>query len=281
MQRLLLAGPAITVAEVVFLAVAISLLLLVPAVFAVVDRRRQALAVRPSPVSELPALTPSPSAETFESQGQGSEAQTEEAWTPWPVAPPPPSMDPWHPDETAAPVPAAAPTTVTTVLRETPSEPMTPRCEPPLESPPSWGAITEWRDPAQRYAALPPLPENEPQNSNVRTRLEVLREVSLGTWPGVIASFPPTVRTVWEEGARAYRAWHAHISQLEVPLPEGMASYALGRVESDENKLRLHFLVFDHLWPTQPDEARAVLIIDLDRHRGPLACAMVRPVLTR
>jgi hypothetical protein len=60
-----------------------------------------------------------------------------------------------------------------------------------------------------------------------------------------------------------------------------MASYALGRVESDENKLRLHFLVFDHLWPTQPDEARAVLIIDLDRHRGPLACAMVRPVLTR
>lgn len=270
MNQLLVSAPAITMAEAVFLVAAVTLLLAVPAGLAwVEDRRRRP---EPEPTYQAGAEVGSGAATAAVGNTVADAAPPEPPWSPWPVAPPAPSVDPWHPnEELTSPMTHAATNethAATTHARMSIDEPTAN----PQHSPtaPPFGAVQSWRTATERYAMLAALPTPEPSGEPTGC-LESLREITLATWPGPVTAMPPEVQSVWTAGQTAFATWKSRVCQLQLAIAEEVMSYCLARVETDGVVVRLHFLLFDQLWPTQPEEARAVAVVDIEPLRGPLA----------
>ncbi|GIW42997.1 MAG: hypothetical protein KatS3mg077_0279 [Candidatus Binatia bacterium] len=268
MQRLLLTEPAITVGEVLFVAAALLLLFFIPAAAAFANRRQYRSRMEPVPLSA------SPSAELPQESLRSETSESDVAWLTWPVNGPPPSFDPWHPEEESI---GSTPKRLQT--QEDAGQVVKASSfgeSSDLALPPALGAIREWPSACGRYRLLPPLPLS-PEGG--QGSLEALRQISLPTWPVGMEEWPAENREIWGRGLALYRQWQANFVTLALPLPAHSRSYAIGRVETDGQVYRVHVLLFDELWPLEPDEALAVCVFDLDPERGLLAYAVL-PAIT-
>jgi hypothetical protein len=78
------------------------------------------------------------------------------------------------------------------------------------------------------------------------------------------------LQQVWQQGERLAATFDRAISTTPLLLPEQMLAAALGGVETDGRLFRLHFLLFDDLWPTDPAQSRAEGVFEIDPANGVL-----------
>lgn len=273
MEQVILSAPAITLAEALFLSFAVVVILSIPAAAAWANSR--AARQRIEPTFGI-ALEP-PIAGALPEGAQKTSA--EPAWLEWPVSPPVPSFDPWHPEVEQE---RASTTTEGTALPPGASLQATTEGGGTIPDkqniPPRIGAILEWYTPAGRYSSLPELFLTASETPT--TSLEDLRVVSLATWPGMPGGWPAEVRDLWAQGVEISKKWQSSLLHLAVPLPPGSETYTLARIETDGARFRFHFLIFDQLWPSHMDEAAAICIVDVDPERGPFSWCVVPPIVT-
>ncbi|GBD25721.1 hypothetical protein HRbin30_01045 [bacterium HR30] len=273
MERLIFTAPAVTLGELVFVAVAVVLVLFIPLLIGWVNARAASALAQPSIEPEIGATT-----KGTEMPPVAWQAAPESPPLEWPVSPPAPSLDPWHPDEdvaaygTTSELPARFQPANVAMQENNQANAPQPSLPPPL------GAIRDWLAPSGQYTSLPAVFVSESEGAN--TRLEDLRHVTLATWPGVARAWPAEVHELWERGLRLYERWKSSLLSLSLPLPAESRSYTLARIETDGSLFRFHILVFDQLWPTQLDEALAVCVIDVRPEQGPVSWCVVPPVVT-
>jgi hypothetical protein len=227
MERLLLSGPSLTLAEVLVVAAAFAFLLFTPLAFRFAAARRRPsapelaaleLAAQEKPAEGVPAVGAGTSVAGAPQTALGKAPSDEELW---PTSAPPPSFDPWHPEEaqppdaTAAAAAAAARVGEAAVTAEALDERAVPAGLSVVQ-PASTGPAEESRSAAAIEA--PPL---VPELSKAAERVEVQRSEPLGS---AQSSAERGERA--EEGATEHALPSAELGELPVrtvtvlePLP--------------------------------------------------------------
>ena len=282
MDRWLLSGPSLTLEEVAVVLAALLFLTFTPLVFRLVEERRrreerlEALAAE-SVTGVSPATrsleAEAPSAPLRASEGPElrpslREAATREAGLEedllWPTTPPPPSLDFWHPDlegETTTTPPSERSATAgaaregelahTTAAHDehrrlSAAPPAAAEASSTRESalPPSEPA-EETVAPVRELPALPPLPAPA---GRTFTLLE-LRRATLPSWPPPSDLRSPQAYGIWRTAEELLQRFSRPLLEHPLSAPCSVASFSLGRVETDGTRYRVHLWLFAELWP--------------------------------
>lgn len=268
--------PVITQPEIAVVILTAIFLCLAPAMFAWSDarqRRRELLAATKAAAAaaavRAPGLAPDWSSEAsfptdaaFTGVAESTAAEAPVAPAEFAESPPPPSA------------PAEAPATEAATFRLAPSEPLVAPpipIEPPAAAVPAEPAASPLLSdalPVRQVASFAPAPAA--MEWRERCQLIELRQARLADWP------PPAVRgdsellRIWQEGERLAGNFDRAISTTPLSVPVAVQAAALGAVETDARVYRLHFLLFDDLWPNAPDQARAAAVFEVDPGSGVL-----------
>jgi hypothetical protein len=144
----------------------------------------------------------------------------------------------------------------------------------PSAAPPPPVSIVSDRMPVARVVAFddPPLVT---AGGEVCQLIE-LRQARLPEWPPSAVRADAASEALWESGERLAARFDRAISTTELHVPAPMQSNALGGVVTDGRLFRLHFLLFDELWPTEPGQAQAEVVFEIDPELGPTRSWIVK-----
>lgn len=109
-----------------------------------------------------------------------------------------------------------------------------------------------------------------PSEWSQRCELIEMRQARLPDWPPAFVRHAEDLRRLWEEGERLAAKFDRVISTADLAVPQQMQAAALAGVETDGRLYRLHFLLFEDLWPGAAAEARARAVFEVDPQSGPV-----------
>jgi hypothetical protein len=258
MDRFLTHLPVITRMEVAVVAATVLFLCITPVLLAWSDARRRRRAMRREQALAVPTHVSPVSPDFASTTGEASErlsdlpvrepAMPELAAAdarPADAAPPPAAIEPVSLVEPPSPVPRA------------------------VEDVPSAAPRLSDAVPALQVAAFTPPPVI-PQGAD-SCQLIDLRQARLPDWPPDSVRRDAERRRIWEEGERLETRFDRQISTTTLSLPSPMQATTLGGVETDGVLFRLHFSLFEELWPTAPSQAAAEAVFEIDPAAGVLA----------